>query len=156
MKKRNFTFRSSDGKTRIHAIEWVPDGEVRGVLQLVHGMVEFIGRYDRFARYMCAHGFYVETPHLALDRLKAINDAIDTPLVLHGGSGIPDDQITIAGQNGINKLNVGTEYGHLLYTNTRKIMEEGLSPREDWMWCMGALKPVMIEYLRRKLHALSY
>ena len=59
MKKRNFTFRSSDGKTRIHAIEWVPDGEVRGVLQLVHGMVEFIGRYDRFARYMCGHGFYV-------------------------------------------------------------------------------------------------
>ncbi len=103
-----------------------------------------------------AHGFYVETPHLALDRLKAINDAVDTPLVLHGGSGIPDEQIIVAGRNGVNKLNVGTEYGHLLYTNTREIMEKGLSKREDWMWCMGALKPVMIEYLRRKLHALSY
>jgi len=103
-----------------------------------------------------AHGFYVETPHLALDRLKEINEAIDTPLVLHGGSGIPDEQITIAGKNGINKLNVGTEYGNLLYTKTREIMEQGLSKREDWMWCMGALKPYMIEYLRKKLHILGY
>lgn len=59
MRKRNFTFRSSDGKTRIHAIEWVPEGEIRGILQIVHGMTEYIGRYDRFARYMCEHGFYV-------------------------------------------------------------------------------------------------
>ena len=57
--KRNFTYRSTDGHTRIHAIEWVPEGEVRGVLQLIHGMVEYIGRYDRFARFMASHGWYV-------------------------------------------------------------------------------------------------
>lgn len=103
-----------------------------------------------------AHGVYVETPHLALDRLKQINDAIDTPLVLHGGSGIPDEQITEAGTRGINKLNVGTEYGNLFFVKTKEIMDHNLSKKEDWMWCMGALKPYMIEYLRKKLHILGY
>ena len=40
-----------------------------------------------------AHGYYVETPKLDINRLKEINKAIDTPLVLHGGTGIPDDQL---------------------------------------------------------------
>jgi len=40
-----------------------------------------------------AHGYYVETPHLAMKRLQEINKAIDTPLVLHGGTGIPEDQL---------------------------------------------------------------
>jgi len=103
-----------------------------------------------------AHGFYAETPHLALDRLIEINNKIDTPLVLHGGSGIPDDQLTIAGRNGINKLNVGTEYGHLFYVKTKEIMESGLSRRDDWMWCMDALKPIMKDYLKKKLHIMGY
>jgi len=36
------------------------------------------------------HGYYVETPHLAMKRLQEINKALDTPLVLHGGTGIPE------------------------------------------------------------------
>ena len=47
--KQEFYYPSKDGLTQIHAIEWIPDGEVRGILQLAHGMVEFIDRYDRFA-----------------------------------------------------------------------------------------------------------
>ena len=48
--KRHFTYPSRDGVTQIHAIEWKPEGEVKAVLQLCHGMVEFIDRYDDFAR----------------------------------------------------------------------------------------------------------
>jgi len=62
-----------------------------------------------------AHGFYKETPHLDIGRLDQINAAIDVPLVLHGGSGIPDDQIIRAFRHGINKFNVGTEFFHLYY-----------------------------------------
>jgi fructose/tagatose bisphosphate aldolase len=40
-----------------------------------------------------AHEYYVETPKLDINRLKEINKAIDTPLVLHGGTSIPDDQL---------------------------------------------------------------
>ncbi len=57
--KREFYYPSKDGLTQIHAIEWLPEGEVRGVLQIAHGMVEFIDRYDRFARFMASQGFRV-------------------------------------------------------------------------------------------------
>ena len=57
--KREFTYPSKDGRTQIHGIEWIPEGDVRGVVQIAHGMVEFVGRYDRFARVLAEHGFYV-------------------------------------------------------------------------------------------------
>lgn len=59
MEKREFQFLSNDSRTRIHAIEWIPDGEVKAVLQMCHGMVEYIDRYDAFARYLTEHGYYV-------------------------------------------------------------------------------------------------
>lgn len=57
--KREFTWLSRDGITRIHGIEWTPDGEVKAVLQMCHGMVEYIDRYDEFARFLCGHGYCV-------------------------------------------------------------------------------------------------
>ncbi len=57
--KQEFYYPSKDGLTQIHAIEWIPETEVRGVLQIAHGMVEFIDRYDRFAKFMASRGFYV-------------------------------------------------------------------------------------------------
>lgn len=59
--KKHFHFSSSDGIHKIHGIMWRPDEgqEIKGVLQLVHGMVEFIDRYDDFAQFMCGHGFVV-------------------------------------------------------------------------------------------------
>ena len=44
---------------RLHCIEWRPEGEVRAVLQIVHGMVEYIDRYDAFATYLCERGIAV-------------------------------------------------------------------------------------------------
>ncbi len=57
--KREFYYPSKDRLTQIHAIEWIPETEVRGILQIAHGMVEFIDRYDRFANFMASQGFYV-------------------------------------------------------------------------------------------------
>ena len=57
--KNEFFFDSKDGKTRIHVLEWVPEGEVKAVLQICHGMCEYVGRYEAFAEYMCSNGFYV-------------------------------------------------------------------------------------------------
>lgn len=61
MIKKHFHFSSSDGIHKIHGIMWRPDGEneIKGVLQIVHGMVEFIERYDDFAAFMCSKGFAV-------------------------------------------------------------------------------------------------
>lgn len=57
--KNEFFYPSKDGKTQIHAIEWLPEGEPIGVLQMCHGMVEHINRYDLFASYIASKGFYV-------------------------------------------------------------------------------------------------
>ena len=55
-----FYFPSSDGKTLIHVNQWTPvPGEVRGVVQIAHGVAEYGKRYEPFARFLCAHGFAV-------------------------------------------------------------------------------------------------
>ena len=56
-----------------------------------------------------AHGRYKQAPVLAIDRIKEIKEAVGTPLVLHGGSGVPDDQIKLAIEAGIRKINFGTD-----------------------------------------------
>ena len=61
----DFTFSSSDGRSAIHVRLWEPEAPVRAVVQLVHGVAEHIGRYDAFARFLCAHGIAAAgTDHL--------------------------------------------------------------------------------------------
>lgn len=57
--KQDFGFPSRDGVTQIHAVEWVPEGEVTAVLQICHGMVEHIDRYHDFAEFLAKRGIYV-------------------------------------------------------------------------------------------------
>ena len=57
--KKEFTYLSADGITNIHAIEWKPEGEIKAILQIAHGMVEYIDRYDEFASYLCEKGYMV-------------------------------------------------------------------------------------------------
>ena len=58
--KREFTFLSGDGATQIHGIEWKPEsGKICGILQIFHGMVEYIERYEDFAEFLTEKGFLV-------------------------------------------------------------------------------------------------
>ena len=57
--QKDFTFLSSDGKTMLHGISWEPEGKVIAVLQIVHGVAEYIGRYDGFARFLNEQGIAV-------------------------------------------------------------------------------------------------
>lgn len=63
-----------------------------------------------------AHGFYKGKPEINFERLRQVNEAVDIPLVLHGGTGIPEEDIRMAIRNGINKINVGTII-HCTYMN---------------------------------------
>ena len=57
---QEFRFPSADGTTTLYGRTWAPEhGAPRAVLQLVHGIAEHIGRYDRFARFMSDHGYLV-------------------------------------------------------------------------------------------------
>lgn len=60
MKKEVFTFPSIDGKTNIHAVKWLPDsGNYKAILQITHGMIEYIERYEPFAEFMTDNGYMV-------------------------------------------------------------------------------------------------
>lgn len=55
------------------------------------------------------HGLYKKEPNLDFEKIQELNDKLPIPLVLHGGSGIPDFQIKKAIQCGISKININTE-----------------------------------------------
>lgn len=59
--KKEITYLSKNKKTTIHAVAYYPeDGvNIKGIVQISHGMCEYIGRYDRFARYLSSQGFLV-------------------------------------------------------------------------------------------------
>lgn len=76
MTLREFSYPSSDGVHTIHGAEWTPAGPPRGVVQIVHGISEYILRYAPFAEYLADHGFIVTgADHLG-----------------HGGTAAPEER----------------------------------------------------------------
>ena len=71
-----FTFLSSDGKNNIHAEIYTPsEGEIRGVVQLSHGMVDHVGRYTALAEYLTGEGFvFAGNDHLGHGKTVATPD----------------------------------------------------------------------------------
>lgn len=61
MIKEEFYYDSRDGVSKLHAVRYVPDGdeEIRCVVQIVHGMAEYVERYEEFAEYLTARGYVV-------------------------------------------------------------------------------------------------
>lgn len=49
----------SCGVGQIHVCKWIPEGEPRAVLQIVHGITEYVERYDTFANYLTERGYVV-------------------------------------------------------------------------------------------------
>jgi len=93
-----------------------------------------------------AHGFYKGEPNLDFDRLRAIRDNVDVPLVLHGASGIPDHQIRTAVSLGICKINIDTEIRHAFATAVRKYMAENpeqIDPRKILRPAIEAMQAVV-------------
>jgi len=72
-----------------------------------------------------AHGHYKKTPKIDIDRIKAIREATGgIPLVLHGGSGIPDEQVKAAIKAGIRKMNIGTDVCCAFAEGTKEILDD--------------------------------
>lgn len=57
--KEDFYYDSADKETKIHAVRWIPDIETKALLQISHGMLEHIDRYDDFANFMASQGILV-------------------------------------------------------------------------------------------------
>lgn len=67
-----------------------------------------------------AHGFYKEKPKLDIQLLKEIAKVTPATLVLHGGSGVPEDQLRSAISNGICKVNLATEIKNIFMLTLQK------------------------------------
>ena len=59
VRKEELTYDSRDRKTKIHAIRWIPSDKPIAIIQIVHGMQEYVDRYDEFARFMAERGILV-------------------------------------------------------------------------------------------------
>lgn len=71
-----------------------------------------------------AHGLYKGEPKLDLDRLSQIKEVVSIPLVLHGGSGIPDSKVQESIKRGICKVNYATELRIAFTKGVTKYLEE--------------------------------
>lgn len=70
------------------------------------------------------HGLYKGKPNLDFKTMKEINDNLEIPLVLHGGTGIPDDDIKKAIECGISKININTELQIAWHNDVVKFVKE--------------------------------
>lgn len=98
-----------------------------------------------------AHGVYKGTPHINVQRIKEIHSAIDTPLVLHGASGLSDEVLRDCIAAGITKINFATELRQA-YTNGIKAEfvkdPEVFDPK---IYMRGAIDSIK-EVLRHKIN----
>jgi len=99
-----------------------------------------------------SHGKYICDPHLDISRLDEINKAVSLPLVLHGGSGIPKEQVKEAVKHGINKMNIGTEF----FIKYKEVVGKHLSHENDFViTCIERAGEEMIEFARERLIMLN-
>ena len=84
-----------------------------------------------------AHGVYQGEPHLDMNLLREIRKKVDIPLVLHGGSGLSEEQFKTAIQAGISKVNIATD---LLLRAGDQVKQAIHSSRESYFDIIAALR----------------
>ena len=95
-----------------------------------------------------AHGAYKEKPRLDIERLKEIRATVDTPLVLHGGSGLSDDDFRNTVREGIAKVNIFTDLCNAGNAAMKEGIEKGLSYLEIRDLKVEAIKEVVKNKIR--------
>lgn len=100
-----------------------------------------------------AHGFYKETPHLRFDRLKEIRESVSCALVLHGSSGIPDDQIREAIRLGISKINLATETKNAFMKKLQTVLRD--NDEIDLRKVFPLATEAVVELITKKLEIVN-
>jgi fructose-bisphosphate aldolase class II len=121
----------------------------------VERFVQFTGVDALAVSIGTAHGVYKSLPVLNIERLKELNSASPAPLVLHGGSGTPDEQIRAAVAGGICKLNIYADCRIAMYRGLKR--SAASQRREDPLpqEIFGPIKQAVSEVVREKIHLLG-
>lgn len=103
-----------------------------------------------------AHGIYIEKPELDMSRIAHLRETLDVPLVLHGGSGIPEEQIAESVRAGISKFNIFTEFDQSVYESLASgIAELGRDGPAYYRHLLPKLGEDVVEKLRKRLLLLN-
>lgn len=100
-----------------------------------------------------AHGFYKQPPELQIDLIGRIHAATKAALVLHGSSGIPDDQLKVAIANGIAKVNLATETKNTFMKALRTILHD--NDEIDLRQVFPAATREVVELIENKLSLME-
>ncbi len=101
-----------------------------------------------------AHGNYIRTPELDFDRIRKLREVLDIPLVMHGGSDIPDDQLARAVRCGMSKFNIATEYQRAFYNNMKEFFADG-SNAGAYFKALRAIERPCIDFVKSKIDVLN-
>jgi len=100
------------------------------------------------------HGIYRSEPTLNIERLVELTKATDVPLVMHGGSGTPDDQVRNAVANGITKVNIFAEQRMAMFRGLKeaaKIQRIDPLPEDQF----GPISRALSDLVAEKIELLS-
>jgi len=101
-----------------------------------------------------AHGRYKGVPKLDFERLAKIRELVHIPLVLHGSSGVPDEDIKKAVSLGVAKVNIDTNIREAFVGKMREVLEKNpdeIDPRK----ILGPAKEAAIEIIREKIRVFG-
>jgi len=117
-----------------------------------HEAIDFFSRtgVDIFAVAIgTAHGFYKGEPKLNFELLGRLAEAISAPLVLHGGSGVPDEMVRRTIEMGINKVNFATELRAAMTVAVRAALtDEGIIDPKKFL---GPGREAVVELCEKKI-----
>jgi fructose-bisphosphate aldolase class II len=126
-----------------HVGQAATEDDKNGMYTTVEEAVDFQSRTGVDALAIAvgtAHGVYKAKPQLNLERLREIRAALPTPLVLHGGSGLSDDDFRNAIRDGVAKLNIHTD-----------LCVAGMNAMHRMCAEIDPAKPATSDYLRTHL-----
>lgn len=102
-----------------------------------------------------AHGFYRFEPKIDFARIREIHEKTEVALVLHGGTGISDEDLRRAIAAGISKINVGTELWYNGYGNTMKKYAEQMPLNSDPRKVMAKVREACRDIVERKIEVFG-
>ncbi|MEJ6951152.1 class II fructose-1,6-bisphosphate aldolase [Natronospora cellulosivora (SeqCode)] len=98
-----------------------------------------------------AHGVYAGDPELDFERLQTIKEKIKIPVVLHGASGVPEEDVKKAVSLGVNKVNVNTDFQQAYHAKVKEILDNDPGVYDPRKFCgpgRDAIKAKVIEKIK--------
>ena len=136
----------------------VQNEDAEDTLTLPEEVVKFVEITDVDALAVAigtSHGVYKKTPTLRIDRLDEIVAVCDRPLVLHGGSGTPDDQMQTAIKHGITKINIYSDVVGAMNSALREKLNSITNPSTWPVFVFEGARERMKAAIREKIRVFG-